>query len=304
MSEVVAMEKREASPAHLLIKMESFSLFRKSGVDKYETKEFAAGNYKWRLIIYPNGDGTGKYGDHVSVYLAIADTKSLPENWEVNAVFSICIFNQISGEYLYTLGWTRHFFSMKTEWGFPKFMQKKTLTDPSNGYMFDDSCVFGAEVFVSESKAATVTECLSLYGVSVPQKRDWKISNFSKLEDVWTSEEFTIEEFKWELEIYPNEDEDQNGRSLSVYLIYVGSNKQQQQPGERVNARFTIRIKNQHASCKHHEQTASHWFEAPNKNWGWPSFISLDSLKDDNGGFIVNDTCVVEVEVYVQAVAK
>ncbi|KAL6510933.1 hypothetical protein OROGR_022057 [Orobanche gracilis] len=195
-SQVAAMEKKEASPAHFLIKIESFPLLRKSGIDKYETKEFAAGNYKWRLIIYPNGDGTGKYGNHVSVYLAIADTKSLPENWEVNAVFSICIFNQISGEYLYTLGWTRRFFPMKTEWGFPKFMRMKTLTDPSNGYMFNDSCVFGAEVFVSESKAATVTECLSFNGVSVPHKRDWKISNFSMLEDLWTSEEFTIEEFK------------------------------------------------------------------------------------------------------------
>ncbi|GFP85247.1 math domain and coiled-coil domain-containing protein at3g58220 [Phtheirospermum japonicum] len=81
------METREASPAHLLIKIESFSLLEKHGIEKYKTREFESGEYKWRLIIYPNGH------DYVSVYLAIIDTSALPANWEVNASFSICLFN-------------------------------------------------------------------------------------------------------------------------------------------------------------------------------------------------------------------
>ncbi|KAL8048882.1 hypothetical protein ABFX02_07G096100 [Erythranthe guttata] len=86
--EVTIMETREASPTHFLIKTESFY---KSGMDKFETNEFVAGDYKWRLIIHPNGDGTVKYCDYVSVYLAMADTSSLPANWEVNVVFSISL---------------------------------------------------------------------------------------------------------------------------------------------------------------------------------------------------------------------
>ncbi|KAL3641554.1 hypothetical protein CASFOL_012369 [Castilleja foliolosa] len=42
----VEMETREASPAHFLIKIDSFSLFGKHGIDKFETKEFQSGDYK------------------------------------------------------------------------------------------------------------------------------------------------------------------------------------------------------------------------------------------------------------------
>ncbi|GFP95327.1 ubiquitin carboxyl-terminal hydrolase 12 [Phtheirospermum japonicum] len=164
------METREASPAHLLVKIESFSLLHKCGIEKYETRDFDAGNYKWRLIIHPKGHGPEKDGEYISVYLAISDTNSLPENWEVNAVFSIFILNQISGNYHYTPGkTTRRYFSMMTDWGFPKFISKKLFTNPSNGYLMDDNCVFGAEVFVNKNKV--VTECLSLKNVTVPYKK-------------------------------------------------------------------------------------------------------------------------------------
>ncbi|KAL6566800.1 hypothetical protein OROMI_015204 [Orobanche minor] len=249
------METRDASPAHLLIKIESFSLLDECGVDKYETRDFSAGNYKWRLIIYPNGDGTGKDGEHVSAYLAIANTNSLPRNWEVNAVFSIFLLNQISGKYLYTLGWTRRFFGMKTEWGFPKFISKKTLIDPSIGYIFNDSCVFGAEVLVHENKADTVIECVSLKNVSTPYKRDWEISNFSELKDLWTSEEFTVQGFKWKMTLYPNGNGDQTGRNLSIYLMFAGSCNNK--TGERVKLSYTICMKNQIASNKHHKKNTS-----------------------------------------------
>ncbi|GFQ08828.1 hypothetical protein PHJA_003026800 [Phtheirospermum japonicum] len=82
------METREASPAHFLIKIESFSLLEKHGIDKYETREFKSGEYRWRLIIYPNDHKRGRDGEgYVSVYLAVSDTSALPANWEVNAVF-------------------------------------------------------------------------------------------------------------------------------------------------------------------------------------------------------------------------
>ncbi|XP_012833032.1 PREDICTED: MATH domain and coiled-coil domain-containing protein At3g58410-like [Erythranthe guttata] len=96
------METREASPTHSLVKIESFY---NSGIAKFETKEFVAGEYRWKLIIHPNGDKTvEKDKDYVSVYLAMADTSSLPASWEVNVVFSIFLFDQISANYLCSLG--------------------------------------------------------------------------------------------------------------------------------------------------------------------------------------------------------
>ncbi|EYU41029.1 hypothetical protein MIMGU_mgv1a025839mg [Erythranthe guttata] len=214
------MQTREASPAHFLIKIESVSLLAKCGIDKYETKEFnAGGEYKWKLIIYPNGDDTvGEDGDYVSVNLAMADTISLPRNWEVNVVFNIFIFNQNSGNYLFS-GITRRFQTMKSEWGFSKFISKEIMSNPSNGYLVKDNCVFGAEVFVVKSEA--VTECLSLNNVNIPYKQEFMISNFSQVEHIWKSQEFSVGGHKWRIWVYPKGDAQETGRDVSVYLSNV-----------------------------------------------------------------------------------
>lgn len=64
--------------------------------------------------------------------------------------------------------------------------------DPSNGYLVDDNCVFGAEVFVI--KRQRVVECLSLLNATDPFKRDWKVP---RLGDVWNSEVLVAGGFKW-----------------------------------------------------------------------------------------------------------
>ncbi|EYU41019.1 hypothetical protein MIMGU_mgv1a021157mg, partial [Erythranthe guttata] len=212
------METREATPAHFLIKIESFSLLEKCGIDKYETKVFAAGEYNWRLIIYPNGDNTvGEDCDYVSVHLAMADTSSiLPANFEVNVVFSIFLFDQISDNYLPSLGITRRFHGMKSEWGFSKFISKEILLDPSNGYLVDDKCVFGAEVFVIKKEA--VTECLYLKDVDIPYKHDFKISNFSKLQAAWESEKISAGDQDWYYIFIIKGNGKGAGRSVSIFL--------------------------------------------------------------------------------------
>ncbi|EYU25592.1 hypothetical protein MIMGU_mgv1a019555mg [Erythranthe guttata] len=179
------MEAREVPSAHFLIKIKSFSLFDKYKINKYETSEFVAGEYKC---------------NYISVNLAMTDTSSLPTNWEVNVVFNIFLFNQISGHYLYSPGiyyflWEKRFQTMKFEWGLSKFISKEILSDPSNGYLVNDTCVFGAEVFVIERQAAV--ECLSLDNVDTRYKHDLKISDFSKLEETWNSAYFIAGGQKW-----------------------------------------------------------------------------------------------------------
>ncbi|KAL3641578.1 hypothetical protein CASFOL_012393 [Castilleja foliolosa] len=174
-----------------------------------------------RLVIYPNAHGTGNDDkDYVSVYLAITNTSALPSNWEVNATFSICLFNHSSGNCPYSLGRAQRFHALKQEWDFNKFISKKDLTDPSNGYVVDDKFVFGAEVFVNENKA--VTECMSAKSIGKdPYKWEFKISNFSELKDKWVSEEFTVGGNKWVIDAYPNGLGKQSGRSLSIFLHHV-----------------------------------------------------------------------------------
>ncbi|EYU41007.1 hypothetical protein MIMGU_mgv1a018766mg, partial [Erythranthe guttata] len=275
-------ETREASPANFLIKIESFY---KCGIHKYETKEFAAGEYKWRLIIYPNGDDNIVGKEYISVYLAMVDTSSLPANWEVNAVFSIFLLNHNSGNYLSSLGRTRRFQGVKSEWGFPNFISKKIMSDPSNGYLFRDSCVFGAEVFVIKREA--VIEYLCLKNFDIPYKRDWLISNFSKLEDVWESNEFSAGGHKWKIRLNPKA----NGRKhVAIFLHNVGS--------EIVKASFTICIKDQLNDSEHEKQTTTnHWFTSTSPNWGWPTFMEIATMNDPKKGFIVNDSCLLHIEI-------
>ncbi|KAL8048893.1 hypothetical protein ABFX02_07G096700 [Erythranthe guttata] len=283
--EFTRMETRELPPAHFMIKIES-SLFEPSRTDKYETKEFVAGECKWSLIIYPNGDNSvEKDSGYISVYLAMANTSS---NWEVYAVFTIFLYNHISGKYLSSLGRTRRFRGMKSQWGFSKFISKASLKDPSNGYVVDDNCVFGAEVFVVKREA--LNQCLSLKDSDIPYKRDWKIPNFSKLEEIyWTSEEFTAGGRKWRIHLYPKGNGRGAGSHVGIFLKYLGS--------ERVQANYTLIIKNQ-VSDQHKKGTITdHLFITTANAHGWQEFMEIAIMNDPEKGYIVNDSCLIHVEI-------
>ncbi|KAL8048878.1 hypothetical protein ABFX02_07G095700 [Erythranthe guttata] len=283
-ADFTSMETREASPNHCLVKIESFY---KSGIAKFETKEFVAGEYRWKLIIHPNGDNTvEKDKDYVSVYLAMANTSSLPASWEVNVVFSIFLFDQISANYLCSLGITRRFLPMKSQWGFSKFISKKVMSEPSNGYLLDDTSVFGAEVFIVKKEAAAI-ECLSLRNFDIPYKRDWIIPNFSKLEDIWESEEFYAGGEKWTVQLYPKGNGKGAGSHVGIFLQYHGSGKMQ--------ASYTICIKNQVSDQHVKRTTIDRMF--PTNNWGWPLFMELATINDPKKGFVVGDSCLVHIEI-------
>ncbi|XP_049414551.1 ubiquitin C-terminal hydrolase 13-like [Solanum stenotomum] len=120
--EEVTVEVRDASPGHYLLKIESFSLLSESGIDKFESNEFEAAGHKWKMIIYPDGNTHENGSGHISVYLAISGTTSLPANWEVNAIFTFFLFNQLRDNYLSVRGKMRHFQPIKSIWGLNSFI--------------------------------------------------------------------------------------------------------------------------------------------------------------------------------------
>ncbi|XP_075108635.1 MATH domain and coiled-coil domain-containing protein At3g58250-like isoform X1 [Nicotiana tabacum] len=150
--EAVTVGVRDASPSHYLMKFESFYKLSENGIDMYESNEFEACGYKWKLIIYPNGDDNIEGNDYISVYLAIANDSSLPGGWEANAVFSFFLFNHLCENYLVIRGQVLRFHKVKSKWGFSKFISHKALKEQSDGYLVDDSIIIGAEVFVVKSQ--------------------------------------------------------------------------------------------------------------------------------------------------------
>ncbi|KAI5349108.1 hypothetical protein L3X38_001995 [Prunus dulcis] len=65
---------------------------------------------------------------------------------------------------------------------FDQFIPLESFADASNGYLIDDTCVFGAEVFASEGRIIGKGECISMINNPVMYKHVWKVDNFSKLD--------------------------------------------------------------------------------------------------------------------------
>ncbi|CAI9776383.1 unnamed protein product [Fraxinus pennsylvanica] len=321
----ITFETRDFCPAHLLFKIESFSLLSENGIDKIESSEFELDdNYKWKLIIYPEGRYAKDGANHVSAYLAV-ENKSKPDaGWELNAVVSIFLLNHKLDKYMFKKG-QRRFHLLNPEWGFSKFIVKETLTNPSNGFLVDECCVFGAEVFVVKNEGIRETltnpsnghlvddscvfgaevfvvknkgirECMSILKVTNSFKHELKISKFSKLEKEWNSKEFNAGDHKWKVCVYPKGNGAQNGSHVSIFLHKVGFSS-----GEKVKADCSICIKNQ-SKIGNRKYQFNRLFSASSNSWGWPSFIPIADMKQP--GCLVGDVCIIEVEISIQAVLR
>ncbi|XP_049414550.1 uncharacterized protein LOC125877246 [Solanum stenotomum] len=290
------MEVRDASPAHYLLKIESFSLLSESGIDKFESNEFEAGGHKWRMIVYPDGNTDENGSGHISVYLAISGTTSLPANWEVNAIFTFFLFNQLRDNYLSVRGKMRRFQSFKCLWGLAKFISHNTFKEASNGYLVNDKCVLGAEIFVVQRQA--IGECLSMVKSTDSFKREWKICNFSKLGENWVSEEFTVGGYKWKLSLYPKGNANNKGCDISIFLKSVDAKDFDHH--EKVKVNGSINLKHQtNGGCK--KLPYCSWFSNTTPSLGYPNFMPLTQLRDRKKGYLVKDCIVVEVELEVIA---
>ncbi|CAK9159110.1 unnamed protein product [Ilex paraguariensis] len=247
---------REVPPADYLFQIKSFSLLSKTKEKRFESSDFESGDYKWKLCLYPNGYEKENGKGHISLYLAISDTDTLPLGWEVNVKFDLFVYDHIRDKYLTIQnadGRVRHFHRFKTEFGFAKLLSLDTFKDASNGYLIDDSCMFGAEVYVIKSTGRG--ECLSFEETSV-DCYNWEIQKFSEIEDEQLfSETFTIGKQKWKMVVYPKGNGCEEGKSLSVFLRIAdcGSFPTKQ----KLYTEFSLRVKDQ-VNDNHHEMKCEH----------------------------------------------
>ncbi|KDO40760.1 hypothetical protein CISIN_1g020276mg [Citrus sinensis] len=307
-------------PAHFLLKIEAFSSLVENDVENYKSLEFDAGGYKWKLVVYPNGNKNENVKDHISVYLAMVGTSSLGLGWEVYVIFRLFVLDQKKDEFLIlqdAMGKQRRFHGLKLEWGFDQFIPLEEFINASNGYLVGDTCVFGAEVFVKETKKCT-GECLSMKKLTSTSnyKYVWKIENFSKLPDkIYESEVFVAGDQKWKILLFPKGLGVASGSHISMYLELTDSSTIT--GGSKIYVHFTLRIRNQLVS-KHYEKKAKckylkvsivvfatgEWLNTSIALGGWSKFIELNYLKKAGNGFLVNDVCIVEAEVPVLGISK
>ncbi|XP_010273648.1 PREDICTED: uncharacterized protein LOC104609120 [Nelumbo nucifera] len=298
---------RKEKPAHYTVKIKSFSSVLNSSFEKYVCGDFEAGGYKWRLTIYPKGNVERNGKDHLSLYLAMSEADSLPAGWELYVILRLFIYEQFLDKFLMVQdshGKTRRFHSMKTEWGLPQFMSLNTFKDPSRGYLVEDTCYFGAEIFIcgknncAEGKAKA-GECLATVNEPLKYIHTWKIMKFSGLVDKkYFSQVFTAGGYQWKILVFPNGFGSEENRSLSLYLIMADKETLQQQT---VQIEFVLRVRDQ-VSGKHSEKKAIHGFNSWGHVHGWISFMPLSDLNDLSNDFLVDDVCIIEAQLTLPAV--
>ena len=114
----------------------------------------------------------------------------IPTFWGLrlcNLVFRLCYLDLME----------KRFHKEKHEWGFDEFISLKEFKGSPKGYLVDDTCVFGAEVFVKE-RIIQKGECLSMIKDAINYKTTWEINKFSKLgAKVCESKEFNAGDQKW-----------------------------------------------------------------------------------------------------------
>ncbi|KAJ7960360.1 ubiquitin carboxyl-terminal hydrolase 12 [Quillaja saponaria] len=97
-----------------------------------------------RVLIFPKGNNV----DHLSMYLDVADSASLPYGWSRFAQFSLAVVNQIHNKYYVRKDTQHQFNARESDWGFTSFMPLGELYDPSRGYLVNDTLIVEAVVLI------------------------------------------------------------------------------------------------------------------------------------------------------------
>ncbi|XP_021992356.1 ubiquitin carboxyl-terminal hydrolase 12 isoform X2 [Helianthus annuus] len=105
---------------------------------------FFVGGYKWRVLIFPKGNNV----DHLSMYLDVADSATLPYGWSRYAQFSLAVVNQVHNKFTMRKDTQHQFNARESDWGFTSFMPLSELYEPSRGYLLNDTCIIEADVTV------------------------------------------------------------------------------------------------------------------------------------------------------------
>ncbi|XWS65384.1 hypothetical protein CRYUN_Cryun05aG0108300 [Craigia yunnanensis] len=124
-------------------------------------------------------------------------------------------------------------------------------------------------------------------------KFTWRIENFSSIEDKKLySENFYVGGNKWRLLIFPK------GKGVDHLSIFVTVADLATLPdGWSRYARFRVTVVNQIDRINSIIKVTQHEFSAKENAWGFISFLPLSVLHDPKRGYLVNNTCLVEVDI-------
>lgn len=116
--------------------------FSKLDAEEHYSEIFSVGGHKWRVLIYPKGNKV----DHLSIYLDVADSATLPSGWSRYVSFILAVVSQ-SRPKLTIKHETQHTFNaQESDCGITTFMPLYYVHDRTKGYLVDDTLIVEAEI--------------------------------------------------------------------------------------------------------------------------------------------------------------
>ncbi|XP_030495543.2 ubiquitin C-terminal hydrolase 12-like isoform X2 [Cannabis sativa] len=189
----------------------------------------------------------------------------------------------------------RRFHTMKPKWGFARFMDLQTFNNPSNGYLVNDTCKFGAEIFIV--KTASKVERLSMINNPLTCKFSWTFHNISRENlERYQSSSFVGGDYKWSIVFYPNgQSNEKSNNNCCVVGLALDSTLP---PDTSLFVHLMCRMRDQ-KYVNHFRKTDSKTFSSKNLARGFEDYMPLTKLNDPENGFLVGDRCIIDVEFKV-----
>ncbi|PIA57552.1 hypothetical protein AQUCO_00600335v1 [Aquilegia coerulea] len=126
----------------------SLSTSSSSSMERFESCEFEAGDYKWKLALYTNGNekegNQSSNGMSLSLYLALADPDKFYSAMKVHVKFTLRLIDQVNTKHKEKT--SQRTFSLKEkDWGFSKFLLLIGLYTASD-CLVNDTCIFEVDI--------------------------------------------------------------------------------------------------------------------------------------------------------------
>ncbi|GAB2264011.1 hypothetical protein Droror1_Dr00026145 [Drosera rotundifolia] len=282
---------REHPPAHYTMKIQSFKTLQASLVDApgennyIESTTFNIAGYNWVLCVYPSGNKEDDGNGHVSLYLKLID--KLKDEDVVTVVFRFFIHDQKRDNYLIIQDMkNKRFHVVNIEWRISRALALSIFEDASNGYLVNDSCLFGVEVLVIDKGTSTTRGCVSSVQQLSTRTYAWKIMSYSHKKADKTSPIFTVEGRSWNLLLHPQGNGIGAGQYVSLFLIL--KDLWDLTNGKKLYVEYELCIKNQ-AGYSDFKSKCRAWFHSSVPSWGFSTFLALDVLRNPTFGYLKDD---------------
>ncbi|KAE9447959.1 hypothetical protein C3L33_20142, partial [Rhododendron williamsianum] len=121
--------------------------FTRLNTKKLYSEIFLVGGYKWRVLMFPKGNAV----EHLSMYLDVADSATLPHGWSRHAQFSLAVVDQRINKFSVRRDTVHKFSAGVSDWGFTSFLPLVELNDPVRGFLVNDTVILEIAVTILNS---------------------------------------------------------------------------------------------------------------------------------------------------------